>query len=164
MEYKDYPDFIRRTQIIVNQYHDGNFDVTLLINCVIGLLFIAKEKFGSVFPQLSDSTSFDNWGLKKEDIKYCKHYSSKGKSVVDEKITIKSVIKHIRKSFAHCNFTTVSKDSIITGILLKDYYVPHQDFNKATLTFEMLISIERLKCFLLEVSSYVLQQKNKKIR
>lgn len=43
MEYVKLADFVSRTQEIVNDY-DGDYEVTMLLNACVGLLFICNEK------------------------------------------------------------------------------------------------------------------------
>lgn len=155
MEITENKDFIKRTRQIVCTYK-GEFELTLLLNACIGLLFVAKEKYGNI---LSKSVqNLKSWGIDVDDIKICKHLS-KSKIIVDEKKTVYAVCKHIRNSIAHCNFRFKNADRKIVGIILYDFVTQEQIKTK---TFELSISIPDFKRFVLSVSDYILQKAEQK--
>jgi hypothetical protein len=67
--YKDIEkDFAKRTLKIIDQYdrakHPGpeNYEVTLLVNCLVGLLILPHERRVEVIPDLGVE-KLDEWGI-----------------------------------------------------------------------------------------------------
>ena len=55
-------DFIKRTLEIIDEYQGDN-DVTLLINCCLGLLILPKERHFDSLPNKQITKNKDYWGL-----------------------------------------------------------------------------------------------------
>lgn len=60
-------DFMRRTLEVLDTYR-GEYDATILVNCLLGLLIVPKEKS---FEKIPDSPIGDlsNWGISPSSIK-----------------------------------------------------------------------------------------------
>jgi len=143
--YKRQPeiDFIRRTYEILHGYR-GKYNVTLLINCCIGLLILPKEKWDKNLP-IGDINQ-NEWGISPNDIKIATDYK------------INEVVRHLRNSIAHYRYT-FSYDSTnkkITEITFKDMQ------NRATHNnFELTISVKNFKKFLYKFSQTMLNKMEK---
>ncbi len=150
--------FIRKTQKIIEQYNsfnlppNENYDVTLLLNACVGLLFIAHEKHKNKLPNAKAKYKLELWGIHTENISICKNNHLK-----DEDITIKSVCKHIRNSIAHCNFETRNTNKKIDRIIFKDYSNRN---GKRMLTFNMEISVNNFEIYAKALSTYILNKED----
>ena len=126
MEQKVNYNFIVRTQKLLEQYDnvklppEEKYEVTLLLNACVGLLFICKEKYNDKLP---DSTA------KLDEIKncvtICRTYDDSSKIVVNEEKTVASICRHLRNSIAHCHFSfnstkQINKKRVITSIIFRD--------------------------------------------
>lgn len=133
--------FIERTIKIVQEYQQDK-EITLLINCMLGLLVFAKEKEYTI-----SSTDYSNWGIKPE---YIDSQYNNGKEM-----SIKNVIRHLRNSVCHCNFEL--KDKIgankITHVIFKDF--PKGNTTKGQ-NFYAEFPTNELKVFLLKLANSVL--------
>ena len=92
--------FVRRTRAILNNY-GGKFDVTLLINCCVGLIFMATEKQEYKTTISQSSKCIDDYGIPSKCIQ----------TTYGEDISLESVCRHIRNAIAHCHFTFNCKNS-----------------------------------------------------
>ncbi len=90
-------DFIIRTKEIIRQYNEfipeqeTRYNVTLFINCMIGLLIIPQQHWYHSLPETEINEQ--EWGLSPKMITH----SSNG-------TTVKSVATHLRNSIAHYSF------------------------------------------------------------
>lgn len=74
-------DFIERTKTIISQYknidlpHNKKFEVTLLLNCFVGLVVLPQQHW---FKKLSPEIKLNKeWGIDEKDIIYIKDGESK---------------------------------------------------------------------------------------
>jgi hypothetical protein len=148
-------DFINRTKIILKQYEnvdfsdmetglDKKYDVTLFINCFVGMLITPQQNWFYSIPETKIEND-ESWHIKQAHIKFLK----KG-----EEPTINVIVKHLRNSVSHANFIMLSKKNNpeITHIEFKDY-LP----NSETLTFKAEINISALKNFILKFNEEMLK-------
>lgn len=165
--------FIKKTQEIILQYERLNlpknkyYDVTLLLNASVGLLFIAQQKYNSSFTSQRCKLEFNNWSDVANDVTICKKYNYDKKIIEDEPVTINSVCRHIRNSIAHCNFVMdTNKTDKVVAIIFDDY----KNKSKVDHTFHLRISVENFKELAMAISNFILKkmdndkktQKNKK--
>jgi hypothetical protein len=141
-------DFIKRTKSIIEQYDEHvmpkvdkkeQFDVTLFLNCFIGLLIVPQQNWYDNIPE--ECISSDEWGIEPECI-----HSIKDKKGRNEGNNIKNVARHLRNSIAHYNFKGISSgagDNQIVNIEFKDF----KDETHRIQTFEAVIPIAALKKF-----------------
>jgi len=73
--------FIQRTKSIIENYN-GEFDVSLIINSCVGLLFMAKEKYHSTISRAKSEKTLAKWGINISDIKFCGKYDHKRQQVI----------------------------------------------------------------------------------
>lgn len=158
--------FIKKTRSIINQYErfkiepKENYDVTLLLNACVGLLFIAHEKYKDRFGDIKKLPIYNNWNHYVSCVEKCKCKKSKKVKdntkyyIKDENPTIKVVCKHIRNSIAHCNFETKTNDSgEIVSIIFKDFV---KIDGKVQSTFKMSVSLDDFKGFAMAISDYII--------
>lgn len=165
MEQKGNYGFIERTQKLLEQYDNVNllpeekYEVTLLLNACVGLLFICKEKFNDKLPD--NAAKFDEI---KNNTTICRTYDDISETVIDEEKTIAAICRHLRNSIAHCNFSfnskrQVNKKKVITSIVFKDSCkIKYTDKNnkkrsRTEKTFHAEIDVKTLREFLMDVST-----------
>ena len=100
-------EFIERTLKLIEQYYDGledkyhyekQFNYTLILNCMLGLIIMPKEKVISYIPTERLTTEYKNKiGLEVSEI----HEDIK---------TLKELIQRLRNSIAHFNIKVISED------------------------------------------------------
>lgn len=129
MEYTDFTrDVIERTLKILDQYEQHvvqdekvedaeKYEVTLLINCLLGLLVLPKEQFESELPtKLLDECK--EWGLSKDIVKSWGTYPKELRQ--DKPKHVREFVRRLRNSAAHCNFKVLGRDGKIHLIEFKD--------------------------------------------
>lgn len=153
MEYtneKQELDFIKRTQKVLKQYQELNideknkFEVTLLVNCLVGLLIVPKEEW---YEDLPDTLLTKNeWGIDPNTISFITEGEEKN---------IKNFVRHLRNSVSHYNFYLTSTNKKISSIRFEDF----TDRTKTTITFDAIMKVEDLQKFLEKFSSTMLALK-----
>lgn len=117
--YNPEKDFIERTKILLEQYDNTEiipsekYEVSLLLNCCVGLLLIPKEESYIKINGLLNLN--DDWGITEDDITID---SSNSKSV-------KNTLRHLRNSVAHGKFKFLEPEegNQIERIEFEDYNV-----------------------------------------
>lgn len=159
--------FIKKTQAIIEQYKrfeidpKENYDVTLLLNTCVGLLFIAHEKYRDRFVHINKHALYNNWNRYANCVEECKCKKSQNINgnriyyLKDETPTIEVVCRHIRNSIAHCNFKTkVNESHKIVSIVFNDSAILD---NQVHSTFKMEVSVEDFKEFAMAISDYIIK-------
>jgi hypothetical protein len=123
MEYEVFErDFMNRTLRLIEQYHryvmpeidpSNQFEVTLVLNCLLGLLVLPKELCSALVPD-KPIVKLKGWGLKVTHIENAGHNQS------IEKITLKEVIRCMRNSVAHMKLQAIGSRADITAIKFTD--------------------------------------------
>lgn len=110
-------DFVYRTKQIIEQYEKFNidnhekFEVTLLINCLVGLLIIPNQHWFNKLPETEISEV--EWGINLDQILFIRHGETKN---------VKVVATHLRNSISHYHFKLLALNDInIDEIELSDY-------------------------------------------
>jgi len=130
-------DFITRTKKIIEQYDSfkidekDKFEVTLLLNCLVGLLILPQQNWYDSLP--TDIMSQKEWGINPEHISSIKKGETKN---------VKDVARHLRNSVAHYRFKAFDNSSDkISSIKFEDF-----DTNGIK-TFEAIIPLPNLRQF-----------------
>lgn len=135
--YSDFPiDFLKRTQINLNNY-TGDYEVTNLINNCLGLIVIPKEL---IINRLADYTFSDEdkkFGITKLNIKH----------ETKENYELKNVLRHIRNGLAHGRIEQESTDNTITGLRIFDCNFKTKDEN-----FSIEFTVQEFKDFAIKIS------------
>ena len=101
MDYEEISrDFALRTKHLIESY-DGEYDVTLLVNCCLGLLVVPKEKDFDKIPDEEIPRIGGKWGLKQECITV-KCYQCG--------YNLRHVIRRIRNGICHFNIKSIPDD------------------------------------------------------
>lgn len=156
MDYKQQEfDFINRTKEIIKQYDslvvknkgikkDEKYEVTLFINCLVGLLILPEQKWFKRLPL--EAISEKEWGISESQVMFIK----KG-----EKKNVKNIARHLRNSVSHYRFKVFRHSSKnIKEINFKDF----KKTDRRVLTFESTISIEDLRKFTTKLTEYFLKE------
>lgn len=145
-------DFVERTKHILNHYeqiilkdiYEEKYEITLLINCLMGLVVYPQQIWFDSVPEVSLD---NNWFIKQKHILL----------ISGDNRNLKNVARHIRNSVAHGNFYPLSADKgnnkKITHLKFKDY----TDDSRITLTFEAKIPVQTMKNFTLKFADTMLE-------
>ncbi len=142
-------DFIQRTKIIIEQYDehfcnkntDMKFDVTLLLNCMVGLLILPHTYWFGYLPK--ELISKAQWGIHPDNISFIK---------IGETKSVDEVTRHLRNSLSHYRFQ-VFKDE--NNEINEIYF---EDRDEKEKTFEANIPISGIKIFMDKFSQWVLDE------
>ena len=144
-------DFVERTKKIIEQYDSltipekDKFEVTLLLNCLVGLLILPQQNWYDNLP--SEIISQKEWGIAPEHISFIKHGETKN---------IKDISRHLRNSVAHYRLKAFDNSSNkISRIKFEDF---EQSGNK---TFEALIPLANLRQFTNRLSDNFMNEMNR---
>ena len=110
-------DFIERTKAIIKQYDDcqisatDKFEVTLLLNCLVGLLILPQQHWFEYLP--TDLISQKDWGIEENHILFIHK---------EELKNVKNIARHLRNSISHYNFQAFgNSNEPINEIEFKDF-------------------------------------------
>jgi c-di-AMP phosphodiesterase-like protein len=145
-------DFVSRTKEIIKQYESNQvpqekkYEVTLLLNCFVGLLMLPQKEWSNNYP--TELITEEKWGINPDWITFC---SQK---------TVNEVARHIRNSVAHYRFVAFDDTSKeIDRIKFEDYKCykkDNQDIEEKT--FEAIISIDNLRKFIYKLTDDLISQ------
>jgi len=134
-------DFVDRTKQIIEQYDNGiiptekeKYEVTLFLNCLVGLLILPQQKWYDDLP--TNITTSNDWGIDEAEIKIIKNPNLK-----EEDKTIANIARHLRNSVAHYRFEVFSDEK------KEIQEIKFTDFKGKEKTFEAKISVESLRKF-----------------
>lgn len=141
MEHKEInTDIVDRTLSIIQDYN-GKFEVTLLLNCCVGLLVVPKEKHWEKVPKIELTQSNILWGLDKSAITFGKK----------EDYSLSNIVRRMRNSVCHFNIETIAdSNSNIEKIVFKD----KNSFDLAD-TFEITLTCTQLKNFAVNLAKCI---------
>ncbi len=146
-------DFINRTKAIIEQYEKlelsktEKFEVTLLLNCLVGLLILPQQNWFNSLP--TDLVTQKEWGIDEKHISTIKKGETKN---------VQNVARHLRNSIAHYNFKVFeNKSNDISSIKFEDYDPSN---NK---TFEAIIPISSIRQFTTKLTNtFVIEMEKQK--
>lgn len=135
MSYDDFDrQFVHRTIGIIKDYQ-GPHEVTLLINCLTGLLILPKERHYNKIPDDDIDNLPDDWGIRKEHILRV--------SCVCCGYKLRNVVRQMRNSVAHMKVTAHSADNEIKELEFKDT------------GFQVKIPVQVLRTFVIKLATSV---------
>lgn len=122
--------FMKHTLEIVRRYR-GEFDATLLLNCLLGLLIVPRQTCLSSIPE-DPVSDLAKWGISPGSIH---DFGSRTNAN-----TLRGLVHSLRNSVAHFRFEPVPKSGDVTGFHFHDV-----NGFKATINLEeMRVFVERL--------------------
>lgn len=141
-------DFIHRTLDIIEQYgkyvklnvpQAEQYEVTLFINCLLGLLVLPKELHFESIPDIP-ITKLEGWGLKAEHVTEPGVTKNGLPRNIDE-LTLKEFVKDMRDSVAHILFKTYTTNNQIT----------HLEFYTDKSKIRVMLSLQEFRQFILKL-------------
>ncbi|MGC8660790.1 MAG: HEPN family nuclease [Desulfomonilaceae bacterium] len=102
-------DFMKRTLDLVKNYQ-GDFDTTLLLNCLLGLLIVPRETSLNKIPT-DPIYHLKNWGISPESI-IRRGSRNRSNEYPD---TLRSVVYSLKNSVAHFRIQPVQESRSVKG-------------------------------------------------
>lgn len=128
-------DFVERTLHILENY-EGPYGVTLLINCLLGLIVLPREKdFNHITER--EGIRFHDLGLKQGEIR------SWG-SIAEGERTAARFLRCMRNAVAHIKIESISREGEIESLRFTD-----------SSGFEAVFEVERLKDMAYRLSDFI---------
>jgi len=116
--YKDIDiDFAKRTLKIIEQYDKAkqpgpeNFEVTLLVNCLVGLLILPHERRINVIPDVGIE-KLREWSI---DPSFINSWGGKG-----QRKTLRQLVRRLRNSVAHFHIEAEGTEQDIERLKFSD--------------------------------------------
>lgn len=133
--------FVERSLSIVRNYQ-GEYETTLLLNCLLGLLVVPKQTVINQFP-VTPLAEAGKWGVTADWLVRA------GKVQADDSHPghLRGLIWRLRNSVAHFRFEPVPLSGEVTAIRFTDQN-----------GFEAIIPLTCLRSFVREVGTFVLEQ------
>lgn len=141
-------DFIERTKLIINQYDKiqipkkEKFEVTLLLNCLVGLFILPQQHwFNNISKEL---ISKKEWGIEDFHISFINKGETKN---------VKDIARHIRNSIAHYKFKVFgNSNNEISKIKFEDFN------HEKEKTFEATFPLANFKIFVDKFSTALIKE------
>lgn len=138
MEYRNdkefLKDFVERTKANYKSVKNGPYEVTQLINSMIGLLIIPQQKeFNRISDELLDAGLLDK-------IKKCVF-----KNTYSSPLDLKEISRHIRNAISHNRIMFYSENNSISSIRFTDKNIRKNEFIDIEFSVDLLE--EFLSCF-----------------
>ncbi len=127
--------FVDNTLHILENY-DGPYGVTLLVNCLLGLIVLPEERDFNHINERS-GIHFHDLGIRDEDIR------SWG-NIAEDKRTASRFLRSMRNSVAHIHIDSISEDGEIRSLLFSD-----------NTGFEAVFSVDKLKSIVMKLADYI---------
>lgn len=137
-------EFVERTKIIVQTQcrDDFEYDVTLLLNCMLGLVSLPTER-----------TKTNQSSFKQECVNKLKNMG-----VIVYDTDVDKTFRTVKNALSHMNIAPQNKDGVVDSIIIKD----RQD-RRSPVHTELQFTVPQLKEFALFVADKHLQRfSNKK--
>ena len=146
-------EFIKRTQNLINSYH-GEYDFTLFMNCLLGLIILPNEFYGrrklslfnkdlSTFPELKNIIASSDFVFDPTK------WDSRSKSYIPDKKTLKVLLKKIRNGIAHQRIESINEDGKWTGVIIQDINKKNNNNVELSIKFQ----IKEFRIFAIFISS-----------
>lgn len=107
-------DFVTRTLTIVKEY-EGEYDASILLNCLLGLLIVPKEKWFDRIP-LDPIEKLSDWGINPKSI----HSFGIDRQGNPFKPTLRQLVKSLRNSVAHFRIEPLANEGKCSGFSFSD--------------------------------------------
>ena len=117
--------------------YSGEYEVTNLINCCLGLIVIPKQVFHHSIPNNNTNDDIQDVGITEENITL----------LVDKQYGLRNIVGHIRNGIAHGNIEQRSENGEIVGLRIYD-----KDHATAPDNFSIEFTIEEFKNFAIRFS------------
>lgn len=125
---------MKHTLAIMQEYK-GQYDATILINCLLGLLVVPKEKFLNAIPTVPLEQLAD-WGITPTSIEH----AGKPTKTNPHPDTLRGLVHSLRNAIAHCNISPVPRTTEVHSFI----FTAKNGLRAVIKLDEMRIFIERL--------------------
>lgn len=144
-------DFIERTLINLENY-SGEYEVTNLINCAVGLIMIPKALHKPRLNPLIMGEISEEFGIEVSDIICIK--SERGEYLFENynKYNLRNVVFHMRNAISHGGIKQRVENGLIKSL-------EFTDVSGENTTLEMTISVEKFRTFSIAVANMILDTK-----
>ena len=140
--------FTRRTLELVSQSSAGPYDVTILINCLLGLLIVPKASVLAALPDVPVS-DLRSWGISSKSIR---RFSAGptggngrgGRNGHDQGPTLRQLMERLRRAVARGNLKPRIANNRFVGLEIRD----GQGFHVVLTTLEMKRFVRKLAQYL----------------
>lgn len=106
--------FISRTNHAIQNY-DGNYDATILLNGLLGMLIIPFEKHPDIF---------ENYSVSSEIMQLFAELNEDGRyKTFGHRYLAYDIIRNLRNSIAHFNVDDISENGEVWGFVFSSYEV-----------------------------------------
>lgn len=143
---KIYKEFADRTRQNYERFKDGPYEVTLLINSMVGLLIIPEQ---TVYNKICDSMISEQLLEKLKQTSCLKSYNYK------DTLNLKQICRHLRNAIAHSHIKFIPTKSVYSSKQISIKAVTFHDMDGKGHKFEMELEIDLLKEFLFAFSDSV---------
>jgi hypothetical protein len=147
-------EFVKRTKEILLRY-DGTRDMSIIINCTLGLIILPYEATQENPPPF--------WDTEINKIPECQSlrleiFEPKKKingGIITERKTLRVLLKKIRHGLAHQHIEPANENSKFAGVIIRNYYPP----NNGQIDLEVHFSQQELKDFALFIADEYLKNR-----
>lgn len=106
--------FVQRTLSILQVYH-GPYEMTLLQNCLLGLLVVPRETSLRYAIPHEPLSQFERWGIRPDSI----HHWGKTRDGHDRPHTLYQFIRGLRNAVAHFGVSPLAQGDRVVGFHFK---------------------------------------------
>ena len=142
-------DYISRTKTNYTQLKNGPYEVTELINSMVGFLILPKEALKG---KITDTLIQESTLL---EVQKCIRLNTYSKPMPNDNLD--QICKHMRNAVAHNRITFHAEDNVVAGSVAQIHSITFKDGYGAQ-KFEMTLEVDFLEKFLLEFADGILTQ------
>lgn len=139
-------EFAERTKHVYEDAKKGDYEVTALINCMVGLLIVPKER---LFDKIDNAILGNE---KVAELKKCVKANS-----YHQTLDLKFICRHLRNAVAHSNFEFKAEKPVIIGnplIINSVVFEDHDDFGHSC---DIEMNTDQLENFLYAFTDSILK-------
>lgn len=142
-------DYIFRTKENYKKLKNGPYEVTQLINSMVGFLILPKEALNG---KITDTLIQKSTLL---EVQKCIRLNTYSKPMPND--NLEQICRHMRNAVAHNRITFHAEDNVVAGNVAQIHSITFKDGYGAQ-KFEMTLEVDLLEKFLLEFADGILTQ------
>lgn len=142
-------DYIFRTKENYKNLKNGPYEVTQLINSMVGFLILPKEALNG---KITDTLIQKSTLL---EVQKCIRLNTYSKPMPND--NLEQICRHMRNAVAHNRITFHAEDNVVAGSVAQIHSITFKDRYSAQ-KFEMTLEVDLLEKFLLEFADGILTQ------
>lgn len=140
-------DYISRTKANYTQLKNGPYEVTELINSMVGFLIFPKEALNE---KITDTLLQESTLL---EVQKCIHLNTYSKPMPND--NLEQICRHMRNAVVHNRITFHAEDNVVADSVAQIHSITFKDGYRSQ-KFEMTLEIDLLEKFLLEFADGIL--------